>query len=499
MKQTLKLLALGLLTVAVFTLAKTPSAHAATLTVATGTDETTTNSSCSLSEAIENINDQLPTNTDCAAGDGINDTISIPAGTITLIADLPVITESVIITGAGMGETVIDGDGQWGVFSNQPASSAATIVYKSLTVAAYRWFAVLSLSGNLTVEEFEVDGNGATFDTGPGSAGGAIVAQNPTDVAITVNYENVWIHDITADTQSFFVLGAVGGGNSGGSNEGSDINLTANNVTIENFTNTGAVLAFMGGWGVLNEGVGDGDFTGLLSNITISNITSENDSAAGIVVITIGQDKTSKMTVRNATIGELSGTSQNFVESGGIAAVSAGVTQGVSSRSEVIATNVVLFDNPSNCNFASLDSITGGDPGTQSITSTGGNLSDDTTCSPYFTHPTDQNNLTTLGTTLEALSDNGGFVPTRALKQGSPAIDSGVTIAGLTSDARLALRPQGTAFDSGAYESPFSKPAASVASLASTGSSQTSIMLITGAFSFAAAAYVLKKSVLGRR
>lgn len=79
------------------------------------------------------------------------------------------------------------------------------------------------------------------------------------------------------------------------------------------------------------------------------------------------------------------------------------------------------------------------------ISSSGGNLSDDNTCSSYFTQPTDQNNVTTLASYLAPLADNGGFVPTMALLQGSPAIDAGVAVEGLATDARQATRPQGTA------------------------------------------------------
>lgn len=86
-------------------------AHAATLNVASGTDETTNNSSCSLSEAIQNINDQpVQTNSDCIVGDGTNDTINLPAGTINLSDDLPTITKPITIQGQGMGVSIVDGD-----------------------------------------------------------------------------------------------------------------------------------------------------------------------------------------------------------------------------------------------------------------------------------------------------------------------------------------------------------------------------------------------------
>lgn len=132
------------------------------------------------------------------------------------------------------------------------------------------------------------------------------------------------------------------------------------------------------------------------------------------------------------------------------------------------------------------------------ITSNSGNVSSDSTCSSYFNNIKDQNNLTNLGLTVAPLTNNGGLVPTRALLQGSPAIDSGVTIPTLIQDARGSVRPQGLAYDSGAYESPFttaSTPALAsnaVMSLASTGQSRTLLTALTVFTIFASASVVFE-------
>ena len=115
------------------------------------------------------------------------------------------------------------------------------------------------------------------------------------------------------------------------------------------------------------------------------------------------------------------------------------------------------------------------------ITSHGGNLSDDNSCKSYFTKSTDHNNLTNLKNTLSALADNGGLVPTMALKSNSPAIDSGITLSSLTTDARGVHRPQGTAYDSGAYESPYSRTPADT--LAGTGESEVVLLVIASLIS----------------
>ena len=51
---------------------------------------------------------------------------------------------------------------------------------------------------------------------------------------------------------------------------------------------------------------------------------------------------------------------------------------------------------------------------------------------------------------LGPLANNGGPTQTMALLPGSPAIDAGVTVAGVTTDQRGVLRPQGFAPDIGA-------------------------------------------------
>jgi hypothetical protein len=64
--------------------------------------------------------------------------------------------------------------------------------------------------------------------------------------------------------------------------------------------------------------------------------------------------------------------------------------------------------------------------------------------------PTDLINTDPL---LGPLADNGGPTLTHALLPGSPALDAGVAVAGVTTDQRGIPRPQGSAPDIGAFES----------------------------------------------
>jgi hypothetical protein len=83
------------------------------------------------------------------------------------------------------------------------------------------------------------------------------------------------------------------------------------------------------------------------------------------------------------------------------------------------------------------------------IWSAGSNLSSDTSCNAYLTQPNDKPNV---DPKLGPLADNGGETLTHMLGTGSPAIDSGQCVAGVTTDQRGAARPVGPACDIGAVE-----------------------------------------------
>ncbi|NJM76082.1 MAG: hypothetical protein HC852_10160, partial [Acaryochloridaceae cyanobacterium RU_4_10] len=57
-----------------------------------------------------------------------------------------------------------------------------------------------------------------------------------------------------------------------------------------------------------------------------------------------------------------------------------------------------------------------------------------------------------IGEVLGPLADNGGPTQTQALLAGSPAIDAGTPVDGITTDQRGESRPQGNAPDIGAFE-----------------------------------------------
>jgi hypothetical protein len=166
---------------------------------------------------------------------------------------------------------------------------------------------------------------------------------------------------------------------------------------------------------------------------------------------------------------------------------------------DVDVINSVVYGTDSNCLSLDISPLFGTDStSVRTITSNGGNISDDGTCSTFFNQASDQNYVTNLATTLGSISDNGGYVPTIPLHLGSPAIDAGITVVGLNTDARLTSRPQGLAFDSGAYEyvpvtSTVNTPQ-TTETLADTGNSQVNILAVS-LIILMSSGYVLKSFV----
>jgi CSLREA domain-containing protein len=105
--------------------------------------------------------------------------------------------------------------------------------------------------------------------------------------------------------------------------------------------------------------------------------------------------------------------------------------------SVLLQDTIVAYNGITNCN-------PGSGPG---LTSNGYNLDSGATCG--FSAVGDQQNTDPL---LGPLADNGGDTLTHALLDGSPAIDQGTCVTGITTDQRGVSRPQGTTCDIGAFE-----------------------------------------------
>ncbi len=483
MKQTLKLLAISALMLGGFALVKAPSVHAASLTVNSTADTTNQDDgSCTLREAINNVNAGSDTTDgglggDCAAADGNNDKVVLPAGVIALSASLPSINESISIEGQGIDQTTITGNSLYGGI----ISTNGSLSIKKLTLTAMLDMGVLSSGGgDVVYEEIEVDGTGWQATDPSGVVAGVVVGGEPTS-DITVRIRNVYIHSFNVNASQAFLTGVVAGGSA-------DTHAVIENVTLVNNTNTGLLHSLVVGAGLFDGGSASGRVSGEVSNITVDGSTSTNSTVTGLIVPVINEGETSaNVEVSNITIVNLrAGGTSPFLGGGAGAAIGVAAGADISAIANITVRNALVAGNEvEGCATIDISAVLGSSgTSTATITSEGGNLIDDTSCSPYFTQTTDQNNIGALESTLETLADNGGFIPTIALKKGSPAVDSGVVVAGLTQDARLAARPQGSAFDSGAYESAFTRPTENH-TLAPTGEgalaySMLSVALITG-------------------
>lgn len=412
-----------------------------------------------------NINDQAQTNTDCVetGAYGTNDTITIPEGKVLLTANTPALTSAVTIQGSGMDQTIIDGGGQYVTITH---GNSTDFTIKKLRIEGYTDFAISSNGGNVSIDQVEVDGSSATFSSNNQFA---IFLQNSQPSASTMKISNSYVHDIGTSNNGGTLQSVILVSKSAAVNT-----ALVENVTVANIYGGGVATAVSIGSGFVGGGTGSMNAT--VRNTTISNVHASSGPASGITPLSFGVTNETHLAVESSTITNLSGVDIGFgYTNAGIGAATVSSDPNQQTHSDVTVVNSILDGQCATVDIGSLVIGPGAGTGAQSITSHGGNLSSDNSCKDYFTQSTDQNNVGNLASTLGTLSNNGGYVPTIPLMQGSPAIDAGVNVSGLTTDARLAARPQGTAFDSGAYESPYSKP-----TLASTGENLTALMTLVG-------------------
>lgn len=367
-------------------------AHAATLNVTANAPDVLNgaNASCSLREAITNINNSAATYADCAntgAAYGTGDTINIPAGTYTTTlvgagegfnatGDYD-INRSVAITGAGAGASIINSGGMDRVFD---ITGAYTVSISGVTITGGNTAAIgagggIQNLGTLTVTNSIITGNGAD-DGGGISNGGTLTVTNST---ITGNTATNWGGGIVSWSP-----------------------LTVTNSTISSNT------ALLGG--------------GILSG---SALTVTNSTITGNTATTIGGG------IYNGG-GALTVTNSTIVRNTAPAGQGGGYNRVAGTGA---FTNSIVADNG-----VGLDCV-------GALTDSGGNIDSDGNCGTFT-----QNAAMVQGTGFSALASNGGPTQTHALLAGSAAIDTAPACAGLITDQRGTARPQGSACDIGAYE-----------------------------------------------
>jgi CSLREA domain-containing protein len=342
---------------------------------------------CSLREAIIAAN----------ALSGGTAVIQLPAGVYTLTrsgndntsaaGDLDV-TKTVQIIGAGVSNTIIDG--------NQIDRVLHTFSGISVTLA------------NMTIR------NGRT--SGTGGSGGAVLIESSQSVDLI----NVFITNNTAGDSGGGI--AISGGNS--------THVTISNSTISNNHTTGdANPASWGrGGGIFNWGVLS------VVNTTISG-NSSNRWGGGILNF-------GNTSLNNVTITGNTADSDHTLDGlgGGIYNPAGTNLLGIFKlKNTIIAGNTDLSGQAPDCG------------GTTNITSEDYNLIGTLTGCAKLGNMI-AHNITGVDPHLGVLADNGGATQTHALLNGSPAINSGNPATCNAADQRGVYRPQGSTCDIGAYE-----------------------------------------------
>jgi CSLREA domain-containing protein len=360
------------------------TAQAATITVNTTVDEVNADGDCSLREAIIAANNNLATDACPAGSPTTTDTIILPAGIYNLTlagrtennaqtGDLD-LKSSLIISGAGRADTIIDANGLDRVF-HIFATSEVQILDLTIRggdpgpneVGGGIWL----VSGDLTVSNSRITDNSAW------RGGGLLVeADGPSSGAVILNSR------ITTNTAE------TGGG----------LYLTQNRASLINsvvFGNSavGSITGSSGG-GLRSASAGEL----ILINSTVSGNSADLHGGG---IHTDSETHLYNVTIANNTGSANSGSGG---DGGGVS---------VASNGTLTVRNSLIADNAENG---------GGTPDCSgTLTSEGYNLIEATTGCTIGGDTT--GNLTNLDPALGALQNNGGSTLTQALLAGSPAIN----------------------------------------------------------------------------
>lgn len=389
---------LAIITIISLQLILAPKANATTYNVATS-------STCTLFEALEAAATNTGVGT-CPAGQTSPDTINVAAGTYTLTGDLPVIINDgdLAIVGDNPITTTLNGAGFGGIIlqSVDPNVnySISNLTFTGFDNAGTSAPPVLTTSsGNLTVNNIIAHTNTCTngvpicsifANFAPSSA------TNTINVSNSSFYNNQAVYMVLVTNLNSFVDPVEVGGS---------IQATFTNNTFSN--SVGAAIA------VNNGSDSDSVQVNVLNNTfadTTFNLPPGAPSALGGVVM-ITPDL--QVDYYPAQINLKNNIFSNNLASG----------------------------NPINCQIIIP-------PNGGTITSQGGNVSSDNTCSSYFTNTNDKNNT---DSQLQALAqDNNTLV--RPIGNTSPAYNNAIANGAPATDQRGVARPQNGAYDSGAYE-----------------------------------------------
>jgi Right handed beta helix region len=397
------------------------------------------------------------------AQDTINFAQSV-TGTITLSTALPDLSTNIIIAGPGpsamtLARSDADGTPNFRIFT-VPMGVQVTISGMTIT-RGHVDFGGSGPSGGgilnegmLTLTNCTLSYNSAGGVFGGNSAGGIFNGGTMTLVDCTISDNSA----------------SLGGGiyNAG--------TLMLSHCTISGNSVAGEFVLGLGG-GIFNQGTlslvdctisgngastffsssGGGIFNG--GTLTLNDCTLSGNSAYSVKIPASGGgiSNRGRLTITDCTLSgntadRFGGGIFNFnggtliltdcTLSGNTAGSGGGVdvAPGLGGLVGKVTTTMSLFANAAGSNFVV-------DAGA-SFVSLGHNLFSD---APKLS--LDRTDLINTDPLLGPLADNGGPTLTQALLPGSPAIDAGIAVSGVTSDQRGITRPQGSVPDIGAFES----------------------------------------------
>ena len=248
----------------------------------------------------------------------------------------------------------------------------------------------------------------------------------------------------------------ITGGSSTSTSSNSDLgggifnseNLTINNASIRDNRNVGS------GAGIYSDGTLRVTNSAIYNNAANGNgVSGEGGGIANIGTATINQSTIDNNSASSRSSGQLTGG--GIFNRGTLGVTNSTVTDNVSGiandNGEVTLTSTIVAKNAGNDDLQTGDFISGGNNliGGEILSFVEGGefVNDD----PRDLIGTDEN---LIDPQLGELQDNGGLTPTRALLDGSPAIDGGSNPNNFATDQRGEgfVRTVGANTDIGAYE-----------------------------------------------
>lgn len=459
-------------------------AHAASIDVSSGASDVTVNGNCSIHEAVESARTNSAIDA-CTAGSGA-DTLNLPDGVYSIApssVNLNFGHDTLTIDGASRDGTIIDGTGGYGM-TYGGGSGLISVTLSSLTVRNSMGIASNSnTQANLTIintlwHNNEVSGSSdgiieANGDAGPESLiiSDSEFRDNTGFLFLASSYQGFASAELTN-------LEVYDNDHASGNSDSLMRVRTAQSITTSNvniFNNEGGLELYSND--ILAHDINYYQNTGGALNFipdppnakaTAYNISVVNNQSIGAFTV-VSDAGGYELDMYNVTIAEndtqypalflmsdendpLTGTISNISIANNSRTGDFGLTMpagvGIFSSSNipptVVFSNVLLANNldegtPRNCEVSST---------IFAWVSGGYNLSTDNTCTNLNDESSD---LHSANAALGALTEENEtwIMP---LQAGSSAINAGATIAGIPTDQRGVSRPQGSAYDIGAYE-----------------------------------------------